>query len=195
MPARPRPAQQRIATPASLRAALLIAATIALLQAAQVQAQSNPAAAADFEVSATIVKGCRINSLSGHGNLGQIGTINFGSHASLNESAHTAPLTLTQSLTMRCTPLTPLTVQISLGQHPLDNARRMQISGGTNYLSYKLCTQAACSPADIVTSASRSITAPVQAQNITLSYFGSVTVPAGTPSGVYSDELLVTYAW
>lgn len=149
---------------------------------------------ASFDLSATIVEGCEVNAtLPADGqDVGQIGTIDFGSHSALSTATLTAGLVQNGGLHLSCTPSVSLSMSVNGGLHA-DGSRNLQRSGNTDRIAYRLYGDAAFTqellanqPVPISFSDPEAITLPV---------YGRLTLPGTRPPGVYNDTVMVTLSW
>lgn len=149
---------------------------------------------ASFQLSATVVEGCEINAaLPANGqDIGQIGTIDFGSHSALSTETITAALVRNAGISLSCTPSVSLSMTLDGGLHA-DAARNLQHVGGPERIAYRLYGDA---------SFTQELTAnqptPISFSNpeaIALPIYGQLTLPGDKPPGVYSDTVMLTLTW
>lgn len=151
---------------------------------------------AQFDVAASIVAGCLVDGVGGSGNVGRIGTLDFGIDSTFSTAIHTATTTGNQAIRLRCTPGANLTMSIDGGGHAAAGVRNLQ--RGANVaarIAYTLCRDAGCTlPIAIGTA----YAVPVSASNsedVRLPIYGSLTLPGTRPPGTYTDLLTVTLTW
>lgn len=158
-----------------------------------VSAQSAPQAS--FQVGASITAGCLVNNTPPEAglNLGILGHLNFGTVSTLTHTVQTASLVASGNVSIRCTPNLALTMRIDGGFNQNAGNRYLKHGAGDAVLRYNLFSDAAYQhiisidvPVGIDTSSGDEISLPI---------YGQLTVPAGRPSGVYTDHLTVTLEW
>jgi spore coat protein U-like protein len=151
---------------------------------------------APFEISATIAAGCAVDGLGTSGDAGTIGTLDFGLDTTLSTASHSAALTGSQAITLRCTPGVTLRMAIGGGQHPSSGERHMQLGpSAADRLRYRLYADAGMTD-EIGIDQDRSITVSSANMNdVELPVYASVSLPGGSTAGIYTDTLLVTLTW
>lgn len=149
-----------------------------------------------FEVSATIAAGCAVDGLGTSGDAGSVGVLNFGTDTTLSTATHTADLTASQTIVLRCTPGVALRMELGGGQHAGSGRRHMQFGPSTtNRLEYRLYSDAGMAD-EIGIDQQRSIAVTsANMNNVRLPVFGRISLTGGGLAGTYSDTLLVTLTW
>lgn len=160
---------------------------------------SRPAAAettATFDVAARIEPGCLVDGLGSAGHAGTIGTLDFGSDSSLSTAPHSATMTASQAIRLRCTPGVVLMMSIDGGAHAASGSRNLQRGADpASRIAYALCSDAACNqPIAIGGSAAVSVTGANSA-DVRLPVHARLTLPGNLIPGAYSDLLTVTLTW
>lgn len=157
-----------------------------------------PVAAADtmatFDLAATIVEGCEINAtlpVDGQ-DVGQIGTLDFGSHSALSTETVTAALVQNAGLTLSCTSSVSLSMSLDGGLHA-DGSRNLQRSGDTDRIAYRLYGDSSFTQ-ELLADQPVSISFG-DPEAITLPVYGRLTLPGNSPPGIYSDTVMVTLSW
>ena len=146
-----------------------------------------------FQVSAAIQAGCAVVGFGTSGNAGHVGTLNFGTDSSLSTATHTADISATQSIILRCTPGVSLRMAIDGGQHVASGARYLQLGANTAArLGYTLCADAGCNtPLGISQQVGITVTS-ANMNDVRLPVFGRLILPGNRPPGIYSDIVTVT---
>lgn len=150
----------------------------------------------DFEVSATIAAGCAVDGVGTSGQAGTMGELDFGTDTTLSTATHTADLTASQTIVLRCTPGVALRMELGGGQHAAAGVRNMQFGPSTtNRLQYRLYSDVGMT-SEIGVDQQRSIVVTTSNMNsVKLPVFGRLTLPGGRQAGTYTDTLLVTLTW
>lgn len=168
-----------------------VAATIAIV-ALPCAAQAETSAS--FGVSAQVVSGCEINSvLATNGqSLGQIGTLDFGTHPALETGVVTTSLTPNAGLVLRCTPGVSLQMSSDGGTHN-DGVRNLQKTGGAQKQPYRLYRDLARTQEWLAGQA-----VPVSftaGADISLPIYAALALGGTLPPGTYTDTVVVTLNW
>ncbi len=141
-----------------------------------------------FQVSASIVAGCVISGT----NTGVFGTLNFGSQSGVASNSVSASFVQSSTITLACTPGTPLSMSISGGSN-YTTTRNLKHTSNTNNVPYTLYTNASLTtPIPVNSAVALSYS---NANNITLPIYGLLKLPGPTRAGVYTDTLTVTLSW
>ena len=143
-----------------------------------------------FKVSATITPGCSIVTGSG----GVLGTLNFGSYSGVQSGSVNAQFAPNASLSLACTPGVALSMSIDGGQN-YSSVRRMQRTGGTDKVPYRLYSNSALTPATEIGVNQAVSIAYSNSNNIALPIYGTAQLTGFSPAGNYSDQLTVTLSW
>jgi len=139
-----------------------------------------------FQVSASIVAGCVISGT----NTGVFGTLNFGSQSGVASNSVSASFVQSSTITLACTPGTPLSMSISSNY---TTTRNLKHTSNTNTVPYTLYTNASLTtPIPVNSAVALSYS---NANNITLPIYGLLKLPGPTRAGVYTDTLTVTLSW
>lgn len=168
----------------------------ALLLAVMSSDVASAATSASFQVSAAIVSGCAVDGLGMDGDAGHIGQLDFGEGMALATTVHTANLAASQTIVLRCTPGTALTMTIGGGSHLASGQRHLQRgSTSADRLSYRLYRDAGFTQ-EIGVNQPQSISISTgNMNNVLLPVHGRLTLPGNRVPGVYTDTLLVTLDW
>lgn len=159
----------------------------------------NPAQAetsANFDVTAAIVPGCRVDGLGSSGSAGSIGILDFGGDSSLSTASHSATTTANQSIRLRCTPGVNLSMSIDGGAHSGSGTRNLQF--GTNMaarIAYSVCRDAACNQPILAGGTTGTAVTAANSNDIRLPIYAALTLPGHLPPGTYTDTLAVTLTW
>ncbi|WP_422059831.1 spore coat U domain-containing protein [Sphingopyxis sp.] len=151
---------------------------------------------ANFDVTATVTPGCRVDALGGSGNAGTIGTLDFGQDSSLSTASHSATTTGNQAIRVRCTPGVTLMMTIDGGAHAASGQRHLQRGADpASRILYSLCSDAACNQ-PIAIGGSTAVTATTaNGEDIRLPVHARLTLPGALTAGTYTDRLTVTLSW
>lgn len=145
-----------------------------------------------FRVSAQVEAGCLVNASPPDSDLGEIGTLDFGSHSSLSTATAQATLVRNTGLVLACTPGTPLVMRVDGGEH-FDGNRRLRLDA-TALLPYRLYRQAGCVD-EIPVGGDVPIDTTSTPDDIVIPLHGCVALPGNAAAGIYLDTLVVTLAW
>lgn len=157
-----------------------------------------PAAAAEtsatFQVSATVVPGCEVNgSTPAPGaSVGQIGTLDFGSHPALATGQVTATMVRSAGFTLACTPSVALSMTLDGGLHAA-GGRNLQAQGGPERIAYHLYGDAAFSQ-ELLTGQAFPLTFS-NPSAVAMPVYARLTLPGNARPAVYADTVVVTLAW
>ncbi len=175
---------KRIATVAAMLAA---AATIPPVP---VRAETGKS----FQVGATIAAGCLIEGPGAASS--SFGHLDFGEAPALSAGTHSASLSANQTITLRCTPQTSLSMSIDAGAHGAGGIRHLQRGADVaNRITYALCSDAACTqPIAAASPVGIAVTA-INANDVRLPVYGRLTLSGARPAGTYGDTLTVTLSW
>lgn len=171
-------------------AARLIA-LLALIGPAAAKAQT---ANTSFGVEATIEPGCLVTQGGSDGS--RWGQIDFGEHLGLKDQQVSAALSQVANLELHCTAGLTLQMRIGPGTHYRADAsvRAMQRTGGNALVSYRLYRDAAqTQPIRVDTPVA--LTAPEDTGALVLPVYARAEITAGTPAGLYQDQLTVELTW
>lgn len=158
---------------------------------------ATPAAAetsAAFQVSASVVPGCEVNggTPAPGASVGQIGTLDFGTHSALDTGQVTATMVRNAGFTLACTPTVALSMTLDGGLHTAGQ-RNLQAQDGAERIAYRLYRDAAFSQEFLTGQA-----VPVAfgtPSNVALPVYARLTLPGNARPAVYSDTVIVTLAW
>ncbi len=158
--------------------------------------QARAETSAQFDVSASIEAGCRVDGLGGAGDAGLIGTLDFGTDSSLSTATRSATTTATQAIRLRCTPGLGLAMTVDGGSHAASGQRHLQRGGDTAArIAYQLCRDAACSLPIALGGVTGVAVTAADAEDVRLPLYALLTLPGGLAAGVYDDRLTVTLTW
>ncbi|MEH3047325.1 Csu type fimbrial protein [Sphingomonas adhaesiva] len=153
---------------------------------------ASPAAAETakpFEVSARILPGCLVATDAG----GRWGTIDLGRVAGVPGSIGDATLVSTAGagLSIECTPGMTVNVTADTGDHAAAGERRLQRSGGTDTIAYRLFADGSSTPwagaaVPLSFAAGGTRLLPVRAR---------ATLTAPVAAGTYTDTVRITLSW
>ncbi|MFT8422769.1 MAG: spore coat U domain-containing protein [Gluconacetobacter sp.] len=151
---------------------------------------------ATMSVSTQIVAGCAVNGAvpASGASVHSLGTLGFGSAASLSSAPLRAALSPSATVSLTCTPGVPVTMMVDGGLHYADGSRGMVLSGGTARVAYALFSDSAYSTA-IQPDTAISVNVTGSPSPLTLPVFGQATPTGLSPAGLYSDILTVTLQW
>lgn len=173
--------------PCRFRSLLIAAACLPVLASAETQSS--------FEVSATIQPGCQVDGLGAEGDAGTVSRLDFGVDTTLSVATRTADATLSQTITLRCTPGVALQMRIDGGQHGQGGLRHLQLGATADRLQYQIYRDPGFSqPIGIDQNQPITITT-ANMNNVVLPVYGQLTLPGNRPAGTYTDTLLVTLDW
>lgn len=191
-----RVASRRCAARRNLRTQVSRPMTALALLVSMVPGTAPAETSSTFLVSATLAPGCAVDGLGMQGDAGSFGQLAFGEGMALATTVHSASLTADQTLVLRCTPGTSLTMSINGGQHLAGGVRHLQVgSDPAERLQYRLYRDAGFTQ-EIGIDQPQSISiAPGNMNDVRLSVHGRLTLPGGRTPGVYSDTLVVTLDW
>lgn len=149
---------------------------------------------ASFQVSATVVPGCEINGSAPapSQNLGQLGTLNFGTHSALGTDTVTAVLVRNSGITLSCTPTVSLTMSLDGGQHAA-TTRNLQAAGGTERVAYRLYRDPGFGQ-ELLANQGYGITFS-DPYAVPLPIYGRLDLPGVRRPDVYRDTVTVTLTW
>lgn len=140
-------------------------------------------------VSLSIINGCSLNSLQATGI--NLGTLDFGSYFILNTVVDAKTTLSNGDLRVRCSPGTRARVRLGKGIHGASVAdRRMKHATLTNTIQYQLYTTA-----ERTTVWNDTVGYVIEFNNDTavdLSVYGRIPIQTSPPSGVYTDQVIVT---
>ncbi len=140
--------------------------------------------------AAEVLSACSVGSTN-PGNLGQFGTLDFGTHFSLSSVINMAGTVGNGALRVNCLSSTPYRVLISAGGSGNVSARRMT-GPGTEQVAYNLYTAANYLT---VWDNSVGVTGVGNGSDQYLPVYGRVPAQATPAAGVYSDTVIVTVSW
>lgn len=151
---------------------------------------------ATMSVSTQIVAGCAVNGTvpTSGASVDTLGTLAFGSAASLSTASLRAALNPSATVSLTCTPGVPVTMMVDGGLHYANGSRGMVLSGGTARVAYALFSDSAYSAA-IQPETAVSVNVAGSPSPLTLPVFGQATLTGLSPAGLYSDTLTVTLQW
>jgi spore coat protein U-like protein len=154
------------------------------------------ATSATMSVSAQIVAGCAVNGAAptSGASVGTLGTLDFGSVASLSTASLQATLSPFATVALTCTPGVQVTMTVDGGLHYAGGSRGMVLSGGTARVAYALFSDSTYSAA-IQPGAAVSLDVTGSPKPLTLPVFGRAVLTGLSPAGLYSDTLTVTLQW
>ena len=152
-----------------------------------VSGTTEAATSSSFEVSASIVPGCLVQS-----GTQVFGVLDFGTHSALARGAVSASLGGT-GVRLRCTPGVLLSMSLDAGQHAVAGVRHLQRVGAGQRLAYQLYRDAGLSQVVGVGQALSLIYSDPNA--IALPLYGRLQLPGDLPAGQYSDAVQVTLTW
>ncbi|TKI07303.1 Csu type fimbrial protein [Martelella alba] len=141
-----------------------------------------------FQVAATIVAGCQVLGS------GIMGTLDFGSLASVGGSTADGTFRQNGALTIACTPGTTLSMSIDGGSH-YANSRYLLRAGGTDTVAYRLFTHSVSGSASEIPVNQNIAISYADANQITLPIYATAYLNGGQPAGTYTDTLAVTLSW
>lgn len=138
-----------------------------------------------FQVTATVVSSCIINS---------VGTLGFGSY----DPNAGAALTGTSTINVNCTKNAPYTIALDYGVHGGTAANRMMQDAGTDTLNYNLYTDSGytkvwnstCGGANNCDSGTGA--GPGVGNQQTYTVYGQLPAGQNAPAGSYADTITVT---
>jgi spore coat protein U-like protein len=169
-----------------------------LLPAVLLAALSGPASSetsAGFQVSATLVAGCAVDGVGMEGDAGSFGVLDFGEGMALATTGHSASLAASQTLVLRCTPGTSLTMSIGPGLNAEGGLRHLRVGTGTDKLPYRLYRDAAFTQ-EIGIDVPQGISITGDNMNdVHLPVHGHLVLPGARSPGTYTDTLVVTLQW
>ncbi|WP_336962840.1 spore coat U domain-containing protein [Sphingobium aquiterrae] len=167
---------------------------IAMASVAALPSAAEAATSALFQASATIVSGCEINRAlpAGGASLGEIGTLDFGTHSALATGPATAMMAQDASVELRCTPDVTLTMTTDAGLHG-GTTRNLQASHSSDRLPYRLYRDAAFSQ-EVLANQPIAVSFSAASQ-ISLPLYGRMTLPGNMPPDTYGDTIVVTLNW
>ncbi|QHB32430.1 spore coat U domain-containing protein [Yersinia canariae] len=179
----------------TMKKPLLILSAIVLLQSAP-SVESAGTVTGTLGASLTIITGCYINDGTTPGGLTNLGTINFGTVATLNAALKQAYSSTTNgALNLYCSAGTAYNIGIDNGAHALSTQRRL--SGGTSeFVNYNLYKDSGYSQAWGTTgSGLLAGTAAAIGTAIPLTVYGEVPIQATPSVSTYTDTVNVTVNW
>jgi spore coat protein U-like protein len=151
---------------------------------------------ASFQVSATLVSGCAVDGLGMAGDAGTLGQLDFGQAMALATTVHSANLTLSQTIVLRCTPGTALTMTVGAGQHFASGSRHLQLGvSDADRLQYRLYRDAGFTQEIGVDQAQSISISSGNMNDVQLPLHGRLILPGERVPGTYTDTLLVTLDW
>lgn len=174
----------------------LLAGNALLLAALCTPGQASAETSRSFQVAAVIQSGCAVDGIGTSGSAGSIGSLSFGQDNTLSTGVHTAALSGSQTIILRCTPGVALTMTLDGGQHAAAGIRNLQLgSTATNRLQYRLYSDSGFTQ-EIGIGQSRSIAVTgSNLNNVQLPLFGRLTLPGTGQPGAHTDNILVTLNW
>lgn len=150
----------------------------------------------EFDVTAEIVPGCRVDGLGASGPAGTIGTLDFGTDSTFSTATHNATTTTNQAIRLRCTPGVALMMAIDGGSHAATGTRHLQLGGNAAArIAYALCRDAGCTQPITVGGNTPVTVTGANSEDVLLPIFASLTLPGALPPGSYTDTLMVTLTW
>ncbi|WP_045049146.1 Csu type fimbrial protein [Rouxiella chamberiensis] len=172
---------------------LLYALTGCLLLPLPTRAATTPALT--FTVSAVITKGCAFGS-SPVSPITSLGTLNFGSFASLPSNVDIASSSGAGSVVVTCTPGTAVSIAMDYGTHGGSSTQRyMANTAGTETLRYQLYQDSARSQVwgnGALAMSIASFPATTQTYTVYGRLFAASTLPS---AGTYTDTVTVTLTY
>ncbi len=149
---------------------------------------------ASFQVSAAIVPGCEVNGATpaAGASVGQIGTLDFGTHSALATGQVTATMVRSAGFTLACTPSVALAMTLDGGLHAA-GGRNLQAQGGPERIAYRLYSDAAFSQ-ELLTGQAVPLAFSTPS-SVALPVYARLTLPGNARPAVYSDTVVVTLAW
>lgn len=143
-----------------------------------------------FQVSASIVAGCVISGT----NTGTFGTLNFGTQSGVGTRTVNASYVQNATLTLACTPGTPLNMSINGGSN-YGTTRNLKHTSNTNLVPYRIYTSSSYSAASEIPVNQNVALSYSNANNITLPIYGQLLLSGVYRAGSYADTLTVTLSW
>lgn len=147
-----------------------------------------------FTADASIVAGCELSTslVTTTKDVGQFGSLSFGTHSSLSTDTVTASLAQNSGILLHCSSGVTLSMQISAGQH-FTATRGLVRPGNPARIPYRLYRDAGFSQELAVNdpvAISFTSGAPVA-----LPILGRLTLTGDVPAGTYQDTVTVTLSW
>ena len=150
----------------------------------------------DFDVTAQIVPGCRVDGVGASGHAGTIGALDFGTDSTFSTATHSAATTTNQAIRLRCTPGVSLTMNVDGGAHAAAGIRHLQRgASATSRIAYALCRDAGCSQPIAIGGNVAVAVSGANSEDVRLPLYASLTLPGALPPGTYADTLTVTLSW
>jgi spore coat protein U-like protein len=143
----------------------------------------------------SIAAGCWVNGTGQSGSVGRIAVLDFGTSPASVSNTRTASTLAAQSLSMRCTPNTQLTIRLDQGRNASATSRRLRRGTSSYMMDYSLCRDVACSPPIGLTDQTTRTLSVADAADVRLTYYAQLVVPTNLPPGLYTDDIMVTMSW
>ncbi|NDL64656.1 fimbrial major subunit CsuA/B family protein [Enterobacteriales bacterium SAP-6] len=141
-----------------------------------------------FQVSASVVAGCRIQGG------GVLGTLDFGSLSGIDARPVNAAVVQSATFSMACTPGMTLMMNISGGNH-FTATRNLQRLNGNDLIAYRLFTSASFTPVSEIPVNQAVPISYTDGEAIQFPIYGQLQLNGFNPAGTYADTLTVTLSW
>lgn len=148
-----------------------------------------------FNLTAVIIPGCLVNQQipATNESIGSLGTLDFGTHSSLESKQIQAAFIQSPGISLQCTPGTPLLMSIDGGLHQNSTQRNLQHSTLPKKIGYRLY-QDNGHQIPVPLNTPMAITVETETP-FSLIFYGELVIPAAAYAGEYFDTLTITLEW